>query len=395
MNLNNSQYRYVDNPTPSGGLGSRYPPIGSLAYINIFHPSIQYDGKPLLIMKLVCTDKLGTQFGLHHGTAKAACTVVIMKKGLLIPAGSQNVKEQEDIARRMPYDSILSPGSYWFIPDDFKVDQRYKICVSLERWKLQSDLIPGEWMTFFDGCQTIEGHDISSSDSNMSERVCVRDGSCRVTLDFEGSENAHIVPSVCANWYSIHLQRYNNNCRLLHESSIDDINNGVLLRSDLHSTMDELIWAPVVKFNMLVSHYMCCTLTQGHQYHNHALALVTNGSVHHFWTRFAISIISQVHKDVAIPWFPVQLLPVFPAKSPSRKRSRTSTGSTHASSHHTVEEEEEEEEGMEQVTTLGQQVQDMQMDEVDCLRLIKEQYIHEWLNLLGRNRESVQSLTNM
>ncbi|KAF9004650.1 hypothetical protein BDQ17DRAFT_1541313 [Cyathus striatus] len=376
MNLNNSQYRYVDSPMPSGGLGSRYPPLGSLAYIDIFHPSIKYDGKYLLIMQLMCADKSGTQFGLHHGTAKAACTVVTMKKGVLIPAGSQNIKEQEGIAQRMPYDSILKPGSYWFITDDFEADPMYKICISLERWELQSDLIPGEWMTFFGGCQTIEGHDISLNASSMTDKVQKRDGSCRVTLDFEGSENAHIQ-------YSVHLQRYNEDQRL--RSCTEDINNGLLLRGDLHYTMDKHAWAPVVKLNTLVSHYMCRTLTQGHQYHNCALALVMNGSVRHFWTRFAISIISQVHKDVAIPWFPVQLLPVFPVKSPSRKMSRTSTGSINTSSLCTSEEE-----GMQQESTLGQQVRDVQMDEADRIRRIKEQYILQHPNISSYSKSSTR-----
>lgn len=130
----------------------------------------------------------------------------------------------------------------------------------------------------------------------MSSGVHQRDVSCRVTASIDATENAHIIPRSEALWFiSNGMNIYNFALRDRSPEAIDDVNNGILLRSDLQYMFDQKVFCPVVKAGKIVSHYLKRTNEMGNLYHNAELRITgPSRPVEFLWTRFAWSILPRV-----------------------------------------------------------------------------------------------------
>lgn len=91
------------------------------------------------------------------------------------------------------------------------------------------------------------------------------------------------------------MQVYNFSLKSPTLSSIDDVQNGVLLRKDIHFAFDQKTFCLVVKEGVVVSHYLKPTNELAALYHNAEFCLPgAQPAVEFFWARFAWSILPLV-----------------------------------------------------------------------------------------------------
>lgn len=130
----------------------------------------------------------------------------------------------------------------------------------------------------------------------MSSAVRHRDVSCRITDSPDATDNAHLIPHAEHVWFlnnGLHI--YNLSLRSPTLSAIDDVQNGILLRKDLHHLFDQRLFVPVVKSGVLVSHYLNQTAAAAALYHNAQVRLPDPPPpVEFFWARFGWSILPYV-----------------------------------------------------------------------------------------------------
>lgn len=129
----------------------------------------------------------------------------------------------------------------------------------------------------------------------MSSGVRARDVSCRITGSPDATDNAHIIPRAELIWFLNNgLHVYTRPPHSPSPSAIDDVQNGILLRKDMHYLFDQRLFTPVVKAQVLVSHYLQPTNAAA-LYHNAQVRLPPAVQpVEFFWARFAWSIIPYV-----------------------------------------------------------------------------------------------------
>jgi hypothetical protein len=74
------------------------------------------------------------------------------------------------------------------------------------------------------------------------EDVNARDQSCRVSAIMDGCEQAHLVPAKETEWWDANVSCSSSDSN---EVEINSALNGVLLRADLHQSMDAAGWVPM------------------------------------------------------------------------------------------------------------------------------------------------------
>lgn len=124
-------------------------------FIQFRHPGYQtgYD----LMFRLSANDRcspaadtdtpvpaLAPQWGIHHGTALQACTIVACNlDGVLSPV---RLGRQSDVPVSSPQD-VLTESSYWFYPRGWSpTDEPYPVCPDFDNWQFPHESIPTDWM---------------------------------------------------------------------------------------------------------------------------------------------------------------------------------------------------------------------------------------------------------
>lgn len=104
-------------------------------------------------------------------------------------------------------------------------------------------------------------------------------------------QNAHLVPQVYELWYHANLTQYNlERYKNGLNNAINDITNGILLRSDLHSSLDRAFWFVYPKERKYVAHFTGLSEDARHHYHNVELRLHSETGAAALFARFAHSI---------------------------------------------------------------------------------------------------------
>lgn len=122
----------------------------------------------------------------------------------------------------------------------------------------------------------------------MTAAVRARDLRCRITRFYDGTQNAHIVPRNEVSWFvSNNMAQYNLNRRLRSSEGINDVSNGMLLRSDLHNLVDSQYFVFVPKRGSWVTHAIMCSHDIQRFYHNRRLHNVAGVAPQFLYARFA------------------------------------------------------------------------------------------------------------
>lgn len=109
----------------------------------------------------------------------------------------------------------------------------YPIYPTFESWPFSHSDMPPWWPNIAEPSETIP-----SVSSDFSQMITLRDRSCRVTGSAEACEAAHIIPIKYDAWFMDQkMSSYSKDIK-----SIDSSGNLMLLRRDLHFTLDQLKW---------------------------------------------------------------------------------------------------------------------------------------------------------
>ena len=109
----------------------------------------------------------------------------------------------------------------------------YPIVPSFCDWQFPHGKLPPSWERAMTSPSDL------TTRSNVTTAVYARDVSCRMSRSMDGCEKAHLVPLDEAPWFRENqMQRYNWDDSLSLERVVCDLNNMLLLRSDLHKSFD-------------------------------------------------------------------------------------------------------------------------------------------------------------
>lgn len=109
-----------------------------------------------------------------------------------------------------------------------------------------------------------------------------------MTHFYDGTQNAHVVPHHEVSWFvANNMAQYNLNRKLHANDSIDDVSNGILLRSDLHGLLDTPYIVFVPKRGLWVTHAIMCSYDVQRFYHNRSLHDIADVTPQFVYARFA------------------------------------------------------------------------------------------------------------
>jgi hypothetical protein len=232
--------------------------------------------------------------GLHHGTACLACAIITGN------AWDGYLSESRDGPRLdLGLDDVLTGQDYWFhIPAALTSGSSpsllapnshitpYAVAPTFQDWQFPHSSMPQQWVHPSSQRITAPG-----AASNLTATVQVRDQSCRITQCRDRTEAAHLCPRAEREWFKTNgMDVYNTNDRLPENAITDDGSNALLLRSDLHSDMDDCKFVFVPKCKNWVVHTLTVTNELGRLYHNVASHDISGVSPAFLLTRFAWAI---------------------------------------------------------------------------------------------------------
>ena len=242
----------------------------------------------------------GQHFGIHHETARLACAIIAANRFdgyLSTEADGLPISEHQD--------DILFQKEYFFqVPKQVnsqseihpadRSPHQYPIVPNFSQWAFPHDNVPASWFwTSHDAPKINPSARTADSQSGLK----ARDGQCRVSDAYLDTQNAHIIPQSSSkkDWFEKNLMhKYCNEVwRVGVESHIHDMNNQMLLRSDLHHMYDNDLFMLVTKNKKLVTHVLVSIDELRQPYHN-CEVLPTGISPHFAFARFAITIFARL-----------------------------------------------------------------------------------------------------
>ncbi|KAF8459573.1 hypothetical protein BGX38DRAFT_1264481 [Terfezia claveryi] len=250
-------------------------------FVFVVHPG--YADRAGTLFKLPAYDSFvrgssGTSWGIHHGLVLRACEIVSGNtEGILSTLTFDELLNTECNANweivfrrhcaQRDINEILLPGRYFFYVHNFEGNRQYAICDSFRSWSFP-DMLPPEW-----SIPTEPSTRMVLSVSAYSEEVRLRDEVCKISKYWDGSQVAHIVPKDEVEWFvrnGLGIYNANQMLRPVPENQISDVNNLILLRSDIHYSFDipTFVFAPKGTPAQYVVHFLSPTVNYSHLYHN-------------------------------------------------------------------------------------------------------------------------------
>ena len=143
----------------------------------------------------------------------------------------------------------------------------YAVVPNFENWAFPHNNLPPLWRKV---SRPKSERPKASAKSQVTVAVAARDESCVLSRDEEGMQSAHLCPKSQVSWFDKNeMVRYNAN----QQAGGMDPANFVLLRADLHSSLDALKFVIVPKSTSsteakFVTHCLAHSRQLLHQYHN-------------------------------------------------------------------------------------------------------------------------------
>ena len=174
-----------------------------------------------------------------------------------------------------------------------EIPDKYPVVPSFAHWRFPHDNLPQSWAS----CKPpkLPLNRQLPRQSSLAEATLTRDISCRITNHIEGTEHAHLVPRSEERWFSENgMFRYTNQ---QHPGSelVDDAQNAMLLRSDVHTIFNQKRFAIVPKSSILLVHILApgSSLQLTSLYHNVSLQPLIGVAIQYVLARFAWAIFAQ------------------------------------------------------------------------------------------------------
>lgn len=173
---------------------------------------------------------------------------------------------------------------------DIKVSEKYPIVPSFDHWRFPHDNLPESWTSCEPPRFSLDRQ--LPRQSNLAATTLARDVSCRITNHIEGTEHAHLVPRSEERWFDENdMFQYTIQQRPTSEP-VNDAQNAILLRSDLHTIFDQRRFAIVPKSSILLVHVVAPgpSIQLTNLYHNVSLQPLADVAIQHILARFAWTI---------------------------------------------------------------------------------------------------------
>jgi hypothetical protein len=170
---------------------------------------------------------------------------------------------------------------------DMNILERYAVIPIFSHWRFPHDNMPQSWMSC--APPKLPQDRPLPRKGSLTEATLGRDISCRITNHIEGTEHAHLVPRNEERWFSENgMFRYTKPQRPGSEP-VDDAQNAILLRSDVHTIFDQKRFGVVPKSSLLVVHIMApgSSLELTRLYHNVPLQPLVGVAIQYLLARFA------------------------------------------------------------------------------------------------------------
>ncbi|KAI0885056.1 uncharacterized protein GGS22DRAFT_138037 [Annulohypoxylon maeteangense] len=261
--------------------------------VSIFHPGYPQGYFPLLYFPALDDD------GIDYNLAYLACCILV---GNTWPRNGNDgncpylAETSDPGARRItcPPDSVLRKSSYYlFVPAC--PEAQYPITPNFSNWVFPHDGLPEIWSNI--EILPVPWYKAQTLPRASADAIATRDECCRITQAFCGNQYAHIIPRSVKNWYPMNdmaQYSYDPSTRV----PLDDLANGLLLRSDVHHMLDqtELLIFPKYTGDKyeLVLHILHSRprylFEQRALYHNRKLHTLYGVSREFLFARFAWSI---------------------------------------------------------------------------------------------------------
>ncbi|KAK3934497.1 hypothetical protein QBC46DRAFT_273641 [Diplogelasinospora grovesii] len=214
--------------------------------------------------------------GVHHATAHVACAILADCRWdgylSLTPDGPRLPESS------LAHDDILIHDKYYFC-------LKYPVVPSFDNFKFPSSL-PPSWLPDANCLPRIE--------PATSDKVPVRDETCRITCSSSPYEIAHIVPVKEAKWWR-------ENAMFSHTPKPSDSmdtncpENAMLMRKDIHYLWDTHKFAIVLKAGKWVLYVLENSTTDKlrEKYHNLETQRLSKVARQFLFARFALAILNQ------------------------------------------------------------------------------------------------------
>lgn len=270
--------------TPSHEDGGENLPRDLNHRVYLRHPGYTDTGNILMVLPALDHP----QGGIHHETARIACAIVANNRW----EGFLTETRTGERALVGP-DGILRGNNYYFRVSEDAADDKYPVVPSFAHWRFPHDNLPQLWTS----CEPpkLPLNRQLPRQSSLAESTLARDISCRITNHIEGTEHAHLVPRSEERWFSDNgMFRYTNQQRPGSEP-VDDAQNAILLRSDVHTIFDQKRFAIVPKSSVLLVHILApgSSLQLTSLYHNVSLQPLVGVAIQYVLARFAWTIFAQ------------------------------------------------------------------------------------------------------
>ncbi|KAI1091179.1 hypothetical protein F5B19DRAFT_493708 [Rostrohypoxylon terebratum] len=327
----------ITPPIPPHSRGSGAPAVEtevSAGGVNIFHSGYQSYYSPLLYFPTF------DDGGIDYNLAYLACCILV---GNAWPRSGDDsncpylAESCDRTAPRVsrPPDGILRKSSYYlFVPACPKSE--FPITPNFSNWVFPHGNLPDIFRDIV--IHPVPWHKVQNMSRVKSEAIAARDECCRVTQAFSGSQWAHIIPRSRKNWFLMNnMSRYSKNKGV--RPSVDDINNGIYLRSDINHMLDqaELVMFPKYTGERyeLVLHVLRAQapyfFEQRDLYHNRKLQDVYGISREFLFARFAWSIFQdntvRIFETQQSPFEISILKPAVPGTEPQTATKRIESAS--------------------------------------------------------------------
>jgi hypothetical protein len=288
--------------TPSHEDGGQNLPTDLNHRVYLRHPGYSDTGNILMVLPALDHP----QGGIHHETARIACAIVANNswEGFLTETrtGGRARVDPDGILRGKNYyfrvsedvaDGKQTESSRIFVLIDNEASEKYPVVPSFSHWRFPHDNLSESWTS----CEPpkIPPDRQLPRQSSLAEATLARDISCRITNHIEGTEHAHLVPRSEERWFSENgMFRYTNQQRPGSEP-VDDAQNAMLLRSDVHTIFDQKRFAIVPKSSVLLVHILApgSSLQLTSLYHNVSLQPLVGVAIQYVLARFAWTIFAQ------------------------------------------------------------------------------------------------------
>ncbi|KAL9616342.1 MAG: hypothetical protein Q9160_008785 [Pyrenula sp. 1 TL-2023] len=169
--------------------------------------------------------------------------------------------------------------------------EKYPVVPTFSHWKFPHDNIPEYWKKSTDSIVT----DMSITDTTL----CGRDKTCRLSNHSNATEQAHLVPQGQERWFLQNSMERYSSLRRPDDNAINTTNNMILLRSDIHSLLDQqrITFLPKPgqgpNRHSMVAHILTSSGSTEliDLYHNVPLQQLTNIPLEYLFARFAWSVL--------------------------------------------------------------------------------------------------------